>query len=95
MPQSGRRLRGEVSRAMTEGREEMYALGYTARDAFSAALEACKEHGVRLLIVDSLGPALHGDAEAARDVIERALKVSLNGPRTSENLTSRTFVNKG
>ena len=47
----------------------MSALGYAARDAFAAALEACKEHGVGLLILDSLGPALHGDAEAARDVI--------------------------
>jgi hypothetical protein len=45
------------------------ALGHPAREAFTAALEACKEHGVGLMVVDSLGPALQGDAEAARDVI--------------------------
>jgi hypothetical protein len=32
-------------------------------------LVECKEHDVRLLIIDSLGPALEGDAEASRDVI--------------------------
>jgi hypothetical protein len=47
----------------------MSALGHTAKDAFAAALEACKEHNVGLMVVDSLGPALQGDAEAARDVI--------------------------
>jgi AAA domain-containing protein/primase/DNA polymerase family protein len=47
----------------------MSALGHTAREAFAAALEACKEHSIGLMIVDSLGPALQGDAEAARDVI--------------------------
>src|ERR687897_1662158 len=47
----------------------MSALGHTAKDSFAAALEACKTHGVGLMVVDSLGPALQGDAEAARDVI--------------------------
>jgi hypothetical protein len=47
----------------------MSALGHPAGEAFSAALETCKEHGVGLMVVDSLGPALQGDAEAARDVI--------------------------
>jgi hypothetical protein len=47
----------------------MSALGHPAGEAFSAALEACIEHGVGLMVVDSLGPALQGDAEAARDVI--------------------------
>ncbi len=47
----------------------MSALGHPAKEAFAAALDACKEHGVGLMIVDSLGPALQGDAEAARDVI--------------------------
>ncbi len=47
----------------------MSALGYPAREAFRAALEECREHGVKLLILDSLGPALQGDSEAARDVI--------------------------
>src|SRR5215207_678768 len=52
-----------------EGLLYMSALGHTAKDAFAAALDACKEHGVGLMVVDSLGPALQGDAEAARDVI--------------------------
>jgi hypothetical protein len=47
----------------------MSALGYPAGEAFTAALEACKDHSVGLMVVDSLGPALQGDAEAARDVI--------------------------
>jgi DNA-binding transcriptional ArsR family regulator len=47
----------------------MSALGHPPREAFRAALEECKEHDVKLLIVDSLGIALQGDAEAARDVI--------------------------
>jgi hypothetical protein len=47
----------------------MSALGYTAPEAFEAALGACEKHDVKLLILDSLGPALQGDAEAARDVI--------------------------
>src|SRR5919112_1894819 len=45
------------------------ALGHPAGEAFTAALEACTEHSVGLMVVDSLGPALQGDAEAARDVI--------------------------
>ncbi len=47
----------------------MSALGYTAREAFEAAREECEERGVTALILDSLGPALQGDAEASRDVI--------------------------
>jgi hypothetical protein len=31
----------------------MSALGHPAREAFTAALEACKEHGVGLMVVDS------------------------------------------
>lgn len=45
------------------------ALGYKAQEAFGAAQAGCAEHGVRLLILDSLGPALQGDAEASKDVI--------------------------
>jgi hypothetical protein len=47
----------------------MSAVGYTPRKAFKAAREACHEYGVQLLVVDSYGVALHGDAEHARDVI--------------------------
>jgi hypothetical protein len=45
------------------------AAGHAVREAFEVAREACEEHDVKLLILDSLGPALQGDAEAARDVI--------------------------
>jgi hypothetical protein len=47
----------------------MSALGHPAKEAFASALDACKVHEVGLMVVDSLGPALQGDAEAARDVI--------------------------
>jgi len=45
------------------------ALGKRAQTAFKAALGICQRHDVRLLNVDSLGPAMIGDAEKARDVI--------------------------
>ncbi len=47
----------------------MSAVGHTTREAFEAARKACEEYGVELVIVDSYGVALHGDAEHARDVI--------------------------
>jgi hypothetical protein len=47
----------------------MSAVGHTTGEAFEAARKACMEHAVELLIVDSYGVALHGDAEHARDVI--------------------------
>ena len=47
----------------------MSAVGYTSREAFEAATEACEEHGVKLLVLDSHGVAMQGDAEAARDTI--------------------------
>jgi hypothetical protein len=45
------------------------ALGKGAEAAFEAALSICRRHHVGLLILDSLGPAMIGDAEKARDVI--------------------------
>ena len=47
----------------------MSALGFGARQAFEGALAVCEEHSIKLLIVDSYGIALQGDAEASRDVI--------------------------
>jgi hypothetical protein len=61
--------RGQGLDRPPEGLLYMSALGHPAREAFTAALEACREHSIGLMIVDSLGPALQGDAEAARDVI--------------------------
>lgn len=43
--------------------------GLPAKAVFSHALDFCKGNGVGLLIIDSLGVALEGDAEASRDVI--------------------------
>jgi hypothetical protein len=72
-PEQARRVhqlcRGQNLDTPPEDLLYMSALGHTAKDAFAAALEACKEQGVGLMVVDSLGPALQGDAEAARDVI--------------------------
>lgn len=45
------------------------AVGFGARDAFEAARDSCEEHAAKLLVVDSYGVALQGDAEASRDVI--------------------------
>lgn len=47
----------------------MSAIGHTAQTAFEAATEVCKERGVKLLVLDSHGVAMQGDAEAARDTI--------------------------
>jgi hypothetical protein len=47
----------------------MQCAGMSARLAFEIAHKFCIKHGVKLVAVDSLGVALSGDAEAARDVI--------------------------
>jgi hypothetical protein len=60
---------GEGLERVPDSFRYMSALGYPLRETFRAALKECQEHGVKLLILDSLGPALQGDAEAARDVI--------------------------
>jgi len=44
-------------------------LGMPTREAFTLALESCKRYGVRLLILDSLGLAMLGDAGKAADVV--------------------------
>lgn len=51
------------------GLRYMSALGYQPREVFECALEECKDHEAKLLILDSLGIALEGDVELARDVI--------------------------
>ena len=65
-----RRLaRAEGPDGVPDGLWYMSALGYPARTAFEAAFDACRDHKVKMMVLDSLGPALQGDAEAARDVI--------------------------
>jgi hypothetical protein len=44
-------------------------LGRPAGEVLKGCLEVCANEGIGLLIIDSLGIALEGDAEAARDVI--------------------------
>jgi len=61
--------RGEGLERVPDCFRYMSALGHSLRETFQAALAECKEHGVKLLILDSLGPAFEGDTEAARDVI--------------------------
>ncbi len=61
--------RGEGLERVPDSFRYMSALGYSSQEAFEAALAECDKHGVRLMILDSLGPALQGDAEASRDVI--------------------------
>jgi len=43
--------------------------GYPTREVFAYVLTVCKEHDIGMVIVDSLGYALEGDAEASRDVL--------------------------
>lgn len=66
------------ARQLARGNEEalppaglmyMSALGYDTGTALVAALEACQEHGIELMVLDSLGPALQGDMESSNDVI--------------------------
>lgn len=53
-----------------EGFFYLSGAGYPSRPMFTHALNECKEHGIELVIVDSLGYALEGDAEASRDVLK-------------------------
>jgi hypothetical protein len=45
------------------------ALGMGTPEAFGHAFETCRAHDVVMVVIDSLGPAMLGDMEAARDVI--------------------------
>lgn len=54
---------------LPDGLLYMSALGFGIKEALAAALETCQRDSVKLMILDSLGPALQGDAEASRDVI--------------------------
>jgi hypothetical protein len=54
---------------LPEGCFYLSAAGYPTRAIFDHALSVCKERGIGLVIVDSLGYALEGDAEASKDVL--------------------------
>ena len=52
-----------------DGLGYLSALGRRTPEAFDNALRICQRHGFGLLILDSLGPAMMGDAERAKDII--------------------------
>jgi hypothetical protein len=45
------------------------AAGQSSKGVLTRALHFCEENGVALVIIDSLGVAMEGDAEASRDVL--------------------------
>jgi len=45
------------------------AASYPVREVLQLALDSCVEYDVGLMVLDSMGVALQGDAEASRDVI--------------------------
>ena len=52
--------------------EDLYylrAAAYPVREVLQLALDTCIEKEVRLMVLDSMGVAIQGDAEASRDVI--------------------------
>ena len=53
-----------------EGFFYLSAAGHPTRIIFEQALRTCIEHGIGLVLVDSLGFALEGDAEVSRDVLK-------------------------
>ena len=53
-----------------EGFFYLSGAGYPTRAMFEHALNVCSESGIGMVIVDSLGYALEGDAEASRDVLK-------------------------
>lgn len=64
-----RLARGDCLEEIPDGMFYMSALGAGPREALKAALGECEQRGVKLMILDSMGMALGGDAEASRDII--------------------------
>jgi DNA-binding transcriptional ArsR family regulator len=56
--------------APPDGLHYLNAAGHRAREVFDHALDFCKGCGIELVIVDSLGVAMEGDAELSRDVLQ-------------------------
>lgn len=52
-----------------DGLHYIECAGLSTKAVFSFALNYCKDNSLGLLIINSLGVALEGDAEAARDVV--------------------------
>lgn len=60
---------GMGMKELPEGLEYMESAGHKTADVFAMALEHCKENRVGLVLIDSLGVAMGGDMEGAKDVI--------------------------
>lgn len=69
--------------------------GYKSRAVFELALEVCRENGVGMVIVDSLGYALNGDAEASRDVLTFFREVEGSFRREGISLLNVDHQSKG
>jgi len=61
--------RGMGHSAPAEGVYYLCAASQSSRSVLTRAIGFCEENGVGLVIIDSLGVAMEGDAEASRDVL--------------------------
>jgi len=69
--------------------------GYKSRDVFALALDVCKENNIGMVVVDSLGFALNGDAEASRDVLAFFREVEGSFRREGISLLNVDHQSKG
>ena len=69
--------------------------GYKSRNVFDLALEACRKNGIGMVVVDSLGYALNGDAEASRDVLTFFREVEGSFRREGISLLNVDHQSKG
>jgi len=60
---------GMGMKELPDGLEYLEAAGLRTADVFAAALEHCQSNRVGLVLIDSLGVAMGGDMEGAKDVI--------------------------
>jgi len=70
--QSRRALQIARGNGLDDSPEDIYYLcgaGHRTADVFAEALHACEEHGIELVVVDSVGLALEGDPSDPKAVI--------------------------
>ncbi len=61
---------GQGYEAPPDGFFYLSGAGYATKDVFRKVLDECRKHGIGMVILDSMGYALEGDAEASRDVLK-------------------------
>lgn len=61
--------RGDYADIPPHGLKYISGLGYDTGTTLLTALEACRELGVEVMVLDSVGLALEGDMESSKDVI--------------------------